>query len=49
MAPEIVCGNSYDYKADVWSLGSLIFELLVKKSIMEYWEPEETSYEMKFA
>lgn len=48
MAPEIVCGKPYDFKADVWSLGSLMFELIVKLPILEFWEPDEVVLEMKF-
>ena len=29
MAPEIIKREQYDYKADVWSLGTLLFQLLV--------------------
>lgn len=28
MAPEILEKRSYNYKADIWSLGVIIFELL---------------------
>jgi serine/threonine-protein kinase ULK/ATG1 len=28
MAPEILNKHMYNYKADVWSLGTMIFELL---------------------
>ena len=28
MAPELINGNNYDYKVDVWSLGTILFELL---------------------
>jgi serine/threonine-protein kinase ULK/ATG1 len=32
MAPEILNGQEYDYKVDVWSLGALCFEILTGKS-----------------
>jgi len=28
MAPEIVAGRFYNYKVDVWSVGTLLFHLL---------------------
>lgn len=29
MAPEMICGNNYDERADLWSIGILIFYLLI--------------------
>jgi len=28
MAPEVLFGNSYDIKADIWSIGVIFYELL---------------------
>jgi len=28
MAPQVIEGKAYDYKADVWSLGCVFYELL---------------------
>jgi serine/threonine protein kinase len=28
MAPEVIANKSYDYKADIWSVGVTFFELL---------------------
>jgi len=28
MAPQVVQKNTYSYKADIWSLGVILFELL---------------------
>lgn len=32
MAPEILNRTSYNYKADVWSLGTIFYELLIGES-----------------
>ena len=28
MAPEVIIGNGYEFAADVWSLGVMIFEFM---------------------
>jgi serine/threonine protein kinase len=28
MAPEVLSGSHYDFKADIWSLGVTMFEIL---------------------
>ena len=28
MAPEVLFGNNYDLKADIWSIGVIYYELL---------------------
>jgi len=31
MAPEVLSGNDYDNKADIWSIGTVFYELLFGK------------------
>eukprot|EP01123_Difflugia_compressa_P008922 TRINITY_DN282_c0_g1_i1.p1 TRINITY_DN282_c0_g1~~TRINITY_DN282_c0_g1_i1.p1 ORF type:complete len:297 (-),score=52.08 TRINITY_DN282_c0_g1_i1:195-1085(-) len=33
MAPEIMMGNEYDFKADVFSYGMLLFEIITRKDV----------------
>lgn len=43
-APEIILGNHYDYKSDVWSLGCTFFEMISKKLFVD--EEDETDVKM---
>ena len=31
MSPEVLRGNGYDFKSDVWSLGCVIYEMTTLK------------------
>lgn len=35
MAPEIILGKSYGAKADIWSLGTVFYEMLTGKNLFE--------------
>lgn len=39
MAPEIVLGKSYDYKVDLWSVGSILFRLITAKPLFSVLPP----------
>jgi serine/threonine-protein kinase ULK/ATG1 len=32
MAPEILCRDSYSFKSDVWSVGTILYEMLIGSS-----------------
>ena len=35
MAPEVLRGFSYDTRADIWSLGAVLYELLIGRCPFE--------------
>ena len=41
MAPEVLLGNPYDEKADLWSIGTIIFELMVGKPPFQGYMPAD--------
>ncbi|XP_037902942.1 serine/threonine-protein kinase nekl-2 [Hermetia illucens] len=41
IAPEILFGNSYDYQADIWSLGCILHELCTMKT--PFWHTRDVS------
>ena len=44
MAPEIINRSSYNYKADIWSLGTVLYELIVGESPFKH---SKTKSELK--
>ena len=44
MPPEIVEGNFYDEKVDVWSLGILMYELTTGKAPFEDNDSEDATF-----
>ena len=47
MAPEIFIHDKYDTKADVWALGSLLFELLTFQRVVDHYNPSFKRFEEK--
>ena len=41
ICPENFLGHGYDFKADVWAIGSLTFELIVGLPIMGFFDPSK--------
>ena len=48
ICPENYLGHGYDFKADVWALGSLAFELFVGIPIMNFFDPTKVDLDEKF-
>ncbi len=48
ISPENLLGNTYDFKADVWALGSLTFELMIGRSITDFFDPTKKGLDAKF-
>lgn len=46
MAPELINRTSYNYKADIWSLGTILHELLVGESPFKH---SKTKSELKYS
>jgi serine/threonine-protein kinase ULK/ATG1 len=48
MAPEILTGHQYDAKADLWSIGAILFEMVCCCKIYEYNEMKDSVYLIGF-
>ena len=48
ISPEILLGNPYDFKADVWALGSLTFELMIGYSLTLFFDPTKKRLDEQF-
>jgi len=42
-SPELLSGQEYDEKVDLWAIGILIFELMVGKSPFNLKQPQDLS------
>ena len=48
ICPENHLGTGYDFKADVWALGSVAFELFTVRPIMDLFDPSKKDLDEKF-
>ena len=48
ICPENHLGKGYDFKADVWALGSVAFELFTGRPIMDFFDPSKKDLDEKF-
>merc|ERR1719399_580368 len=46
MSPEVLKGNGYDMKSDVWSLGCVFYELCVRRSPFKHPEKNMSLYDL---
>lgn len=46
MAPEMVAGETYDEKIDVWAVGTIIYEMLAGKSLLAGLENTAKYYQL---
>ena len=47
MAPEVLLGQSYDHRADIWSLGVIIYTLIIGKPPFETTDVKATYTRIK--
>lgn len=47
MAPEMIMGESYDEKVDIWSLGIILYMLVALKHPIGYFDNEVSRQNLK--